>query len=231
MWLVRFQVDFLSPSLLILVPPVADHWFLAWTYLCFASPWGWICRLDFPSGLGSSCSLCRHCEVPTKVQAVAVLTWMSDCPLSASEIRSLITRLTDLEAWVASRESSAPSGVQQGYRQGGVADRGRVVPQSQKQVTVFPGIPQLAFGRKLEKEAVPDFKEAFGDLPARCLEGPGPVPKLAWRPSWLHQLGSERGNSEAPFGLFIRFSLPGLPWTRLLSFRVAWRCLSQLSIL
>ena len=136
---------------------------------------------------------------------------MSDCPLSASEIRSLITRLTDLEAWVASRESSAPSGVQQGYRQGGVADRGRVVPQSQKQVTVFPGIPQLAFGWKLEKEAVPDFKEAFGDLPARCLEGPGPVPN--WLEdqadfiSWDPKEATQRLHLAYSSGFFARIAL------------------------
>ena len=146
---------------------------------------------------------------------------MSDCPLSASEIRSLITRLTDLEAWVASRESSAPSGVQQGYRQGGVADRGWVVPQSQKQVTVFPGIPQLAFGWKLEKEAGPDFKEAL----VTCLLGVLKKALARFLIGLKTQLTSSAGIRKRQLRGSIwpihQVSLPGLPWTRLLSFRVA----------
>ena len=103
---------------------------------------------------------------------------MSECPLTAKEIREIITRLEALEKWVSDREpsSSASQEKGKGFRKGGVADRGRAASQSIP-VSPFPAIPPIAAGWRLVKEAGQSFRSVYGPVPYRGLEdGPGPLP-------------------------------------------------------
>ena len=104
-------------------------------------------------------------------------TWMSDCPLTLSEVRAVSKQLKDLEEWLLAREEQSSSSQPKGSRTGGIASRGKAVFQATPPAFQFPGISQLSWGWKLVKEAGPDFKETFPDLCVRGLEeGPGSIP-------------------------------------------------------
>ena len=111
---------------------------------------------------------------------------MSDCPLSAAEVRTIIGQLETLEKWLLEQESkpanpgqAASSTQVKGYRRGGAAERAKVALSSKADLKAFPGIAPIAAGFSLVKEAGKDFKELWGDLPYRGLEeGPGPIPEF-----------------------------------------------------
>ena len=95
------------------------------------------------------------------------------CPVSFQELRQIITRLEQLEAWQKEAESrsSSSSG---GHNRGDPKARAQAAVAS-IQHPCFPAIPQIARNFKLVAPSGPEFS---GKPFPGVEDGPGPLPRL-----------------------------------------------------